>query len=135
MKTACAFALACALIATFWPDHHRFDKGFVDHSVSREMVVAQFLKENLSSSTILYTNLNYPDFAYYSDLTVIAIPEGDEELYQSLESLPAGGILIAYKESDDGNHTPVEPALSFLDANPHFSRFREFPTMVLYWCR
>jgi 4-amino-4-deoxy-L-arabinose transferase-like glycosyltransferase len=132
-KAGCAL-LAAALLVTIWPSHHRFDGGFIDHSVSNEMIVAQFLKDNLPSSTILYANQNYPDFAYYSGMNVIAIPEGGPELYQTLDSLPAGCILIAYRVSDPGD-PPPEPPIDFLDSDRHFSRYREFPTMELYWSR
>jgi 4-amino-4-deoxy-L-arabinose transferase-like glycosyltransferase len=132
LKMAGGALLAGALIVTVWPSHHRFDGGFIDHSVSNEMIVAQFLKDNLPSSTIVYANLNYPDFAYYSGLTVIAIPEDGEQLYVELNRLPAGSVLIAYKVSDDNQGSPAEPAITFLDSNPRFTRIREFPTMVIY---
>jgi 4-amino-4-deoxy-L-arabinose transferase-like glycosyltransferase len=132
LKKAGYALLAGALIATIWPSHHRFDGGFIDRSVRNEMIVAQFLKDNLPSSTVLYANENYPDFAYYSGLTVIALPESGEELYAALNSLPAGSVLIAYKLSDDEKGSPVEPALSYLDSNPRFTRIREFPTLVIY---
>jgi hypothetical protein len=47
--------LAAAMLATFWPTHHRFDTGFFDPYVSEEMNVAEFLRQNLPPSTILYT--------------------------------------------------------------------------------
>ena len=134
VNTACGIALSCALVLTFWPDHHRFDKGFIDHSVSKEMTVAQYLKQNLPTTTLLYANKNYPDFAYYSGLNVSDIPENGPELYQALDNLPVGSILIAYKVGDPGD-PPPEPTIDFLDSDRHFSRYREFPTMELYWRR
>ncbi|MGD0347094.1 MAG: glycosyltransferase family 39 protein [Terracidiphilus sp.] len=132
LKKAGYALLAGALIVTVWPSHHRFDGGFIDRSVSNEMIVAQFLKDSLPSSTVLYANENYPDFAYYSGLTVIDLPEGGDDLYAALKDLSAGSVLIAYKASDDDEGSPVEPALSFLDSNPRFTRIREFPTLVIY---
>jgi 4-amino-4-deoxy-L-arabinose transferase-like glycosyltransferase len=132
IKMVGATLLAAALIMAIWPSHHRFDGAFIDHSVSEEMTVSQFLKDSLPSSTVLYTNENYPDFAYYSGLTVIALPEGGDQLYVALNSLPAGSVLIAYKASDDDQGSPAEPALSYLDSNPRFKRMREFPTLVIY---
>lgn len=131
LKTSAAALLAGALIVTIWPSHHRFDDGFIDHSVSEEMTVSQFLKDNLPPATVLYTNQNYPDFAYYSGLTVVALPEGGEQLYVELNRLPAGSILIAYKTGDEDEGTPAEPPLSLLDSNSRFTRVREFPSLVI----
>jgi len=132
LKKAGRLLLAAGLIVTIWPSHHRFDGGFIDHSVSNEMIVAKFLKDNLPSSTVLYANENYPDFAYYSGLTVIALPEDGDELYAELNRIPAGAVLIAYKANDDSEGPPAEPALSYLDSNPRFTRIPEFPTLVFY---
>jgi hypothetical protein len=130
-RTAGGLVLAGALLFTFWPDRHRFDTGFFDPSVSEEMTVSAFLKSSLPQPTILYTNENYPDFAYYSGMTVNDLPESGDQLYESLKQLPADGILIAYKRVAGDDSVP-EPPLEVLDANPHFSRLREFPSLVLY---
>jgi 4-amino-4-deoxy-L-arabinose transferase-like glycosyltransferase len=132
VNRASAAALACALMATFWPDRHSFDNGFIDPSVSGEMSVAQFLKQNLPSSTLLYCNENYPDFAYYSGMTAIPLPEDGDELYQALGQIPPGGVLIAYKEVDGGDGSAAEPPIAFLDSDRRFTRLRDFPTTVLY---
>jgi hypothetical protein len=134
VNTACGIALSCALLLTFWPDRHRFDNGFIDHSESNEMIVAQYLKQNLPSTTVLYTNKNYPDFAYYSGMDVNSISEDGPDLYKSLDSLPEGSILIAYRSGDPGDPQP-EPPIDLLDSDRHFSRYQEFPTIELYWCR
>ena len=130
-RTAGGLVLAGALVFTFWPDHHRFDTGFFDPSVSEEMTVSEFLKHNLPQSTMLYANQNYPDFAYYSGMTVNDLPESGDQLCVALKQLPADGILIAYKRKA-GDDFVQEPPLEVLDTNPHFSRFREFPSLVLY---
>jgi 4-amino-4-deoxy-L-arabinose transferase-like glycosyltransferase len=132
LRLAGGVALTAGLLCNFWPVHHRFDSSFIDDSVSEEMTVSEFLKHNVPPSTILYTNENYPDFAYYSDMTVDALPESGAKLYDELKHLPSYGILIAYKSSDDNNNGVAEPSLAWLDSSPHFQRFREFPSMVLY---
>ncbi|MGD0735439.1 MAG: glycosyltransferase family 39 protein [Terracidiphilus sp.] len=133
-RTVGGLVLAAALLFTFSPDRHRFDTGFFDPVVSEEMTVSEFLKQNLPQSTVLYANQNYPDFAYYSDMTVNDLPESGDQLYDALKHLPAGGILIAYKRKP-GDEFLQEPPLEVLDADPHFSRWREFPSLVLYRCR
>lgn len=125
-----AVALVALLIAGFWPVGQRFDSGFIDPTVSEEMTVSDFLQHTFSASTLLYANQNYPDFAYYSGLKISVLPEHGDRLYQSLGHLPADGIVIAYKLDED--NPGAEPALGWLDANPHYRRLREFPSLVVY---
>jgi 4-amino-4-deoxy-L-arabinose transferase-like glycosyltransferase len=133
MRTVGGMVLGCALFYNFWPVHHCFDTGFIDHAVSEEMTVSEFLKHNFPPSTVLYTNENYPDFAYYTDMPVQALPESSDSWHEALQHLPGDGILIAYKqEGDDYDHGGVDPTHDLLDSNPHFLRLREFPSLVLY---
>jgi 4-amino-4-deoxy-L-arabinose transferase-like glycosyltransferase len=125
--TAC---LIGALSYGLWPVRHRFESGFIDHSVSEEMEVSDFLNRCVPPSTVLYTNMNYPDFAYYTTLKVNDLPEDSRDLNESLKHLPSDGILIVYHE--DVADVPAEPTLDFLDSDPHFRRVREFPSLELY---
>jgi hypothetical protein len=122
--------LAAVLCYSFWPVRERFADGFIDHEVSDEMVVSEYLNRNAAPSTVLYANSSYPDFAYYTKLNVQVLPEGGPPLYEALGQLPRDGIMVAYKKYD--NDATPEPSLSWLDANPHFHRLQEFPRIVLY---
>jgi 4-amino-4-deoxy-L-arabinose transferase-like glycosyltransferase len=119
---------ACAY--SIWPTHHRFDSGFVDRSVSEEMTVSEFLARSVPPSTVLYTNFNYPDFAYYTNFQVRALPEDGGDLQDSLENLPSDGVLIAYRQDDED--APAEPDPAWLKSNPHYRQLQEFPSLVLY---
>jgi 4-amino-4-deoxy-L-arabinose transferase-like glycosyltransferase len=132
-RTTGIVVLAVLLCSSFWPDHQRFSGGFIDHSVSPEMRVADYLNKNLPPATILYSNLEYPTFAYYTNFKVQDLPEGGSDLDWSLNHLPADGVLIAYTQYP-GYHPPL-PTPAWLDANPHFRRLQEFPTLVLYQYR
>ena len=123
--------LAAAMIVACWPTLHRLRSSFVDSSVSDEMLIARSMRETLPPDTVLHANANYPDFAYYSGMTVNPLPETGNALYAALDRLPAGDVLIAYKAADEGG-SPPEPPISYLDSNPRFTRLREFPTVVLY---
>lgn len=136
LRIAGVVVLTTAMLGTFWPTHHRFDTDFFDNSVSKEMELGEFLRQNLPPSTILYTNVNYPDIAYYSHLDMEDLPYSGDPLQQALANLPDDGIFIAYRYADqDGEQVAVEPSLESLDANPHFHRWKEFPSMVLYQYR
>lgn len=117
-----------ALTYTFFPVRERFESSFIDDEVSHEMQVADFLNHSLPPGTVLYSNFNYPVFSYYTNLPVHRLKENGPALYKELSDLPDNGILIAYKPSEE----IAEPRLEWLDSNPHFHRFREFPSMVLY---
>jgi hypothetical protein len=91
------------------------------------MQVSDFLNHRVPPGTVLYSNFNYPVFAYYTNLPVHRLPESGPALYDALNRLPDDGILIAYRESD----VIADPRLEWLDSNPHFRRFREFPSLVL----
>jgi 4-amino-4-deoxy-L-arabinose transferase-like glycosyltransferase len=120
--------LAGALAYTFLPVRQRFSAPFVNDEVSEEMQVSDFLSHSVPSATVLYSNFNYPVFAWYTNLRVYRLPESGPDLYDELNRLPGGGILIAYKESDE----IADPRLEWLDSNAHFRRLREFPSLVLY---
>jgi hypothetical protein len=106
------------------------ETGLVDHSVSEEMQVSEFLSRTVPAGTVLYANCNYPDFAYYTNLPVVALDESGPDLYVELNALKDGGVLIAYKPEEDCS--VVEPSLQWLDSNPHFRRIQEFPSLVVY---
>ena len=133
MRIAGTVVLAAMLGCGFWPDHQRFSGGFIDHKVSEEMRVSEYLNQTFPPATILYSNLEYPTFAYYTNFKVQDLPEAGDDLYWSLNHLPADGVLIAYKRYPEYN--PPLPTPAWLDGNPHFRRLQEFPTMVLYQYR
>jgi 4-amino-4-deoxy-L-arabinose transferase-like glycosyltransferase len=127
-KIAGTIFLAGALAYTFLPVQQRFESPFVDDEVSEEMQVSDFLNHSVPPATVLYSNFNYPAFAYYTNLPVHRLPESGPALYDALNRLPGDGILIAYREND----VIADPRLAWLDSNPHFRRFRESPSLVLY---
>ena len=120
--------LVGALAYTFLPVRQRFESPFVDDEVSEEMQVSDFLNHSVPPATVLYSNFNYPVFAYYTNLQVRRLLQHGSALYDALNRLPGDGILIAYRESN----VIADPRLEWLDSNVHFRRFREFPSLVLY---
>jgi hypothetical protein len=92
------------------------------------MQVSDFLDHNVTPATVLYSNFNYPVFGYYSHLRVCRVIGTGDALYNALGHLPTDGILVAYRQ----NNLAESPWLNWLDSNPHFRRFHEFPSLVLY---
>jgi 4-amino-4-deoxy-L-arabinose transferase-like glycosyltransferase len=129
VRVAGTVALAGALVYTFLPDLHRFASPFFDRKMSEEMEVSDFLNHNVPADTVLYANTTYPEFAYYTNLEIEVLPLSGSDLYDALNQLDRDGVVIAYKPI---NGESGEPRLEWLDANGHFRRLREFPSMVLY---
>jgi hypothetical protein len=129
LRVAGAGVLVWLLCWQFLPLRQRFTGGFVNHAVSEEMRVSEFLNANVAPKTVVYTNLRYPDFGYYTNLPIEVLPEDGWGLYKTLNNLPEGALVIAYKVFE--GEAP-EPAISWMDANPHYTRVHEFPTMVVY---
>jgi 4-amino-4-deoxy-L-arabinose transferase-like glycosyltransferase len=130
LRVVGAVAMVVAMGVAFWPDRQRFATGFVDHAVSEEMQVSAYLNATVAPGTVISANLGYPDFAYYGNFDVQALPESGQELYDSLGKLSEGGIFIAYTTYEP--RVPPEPTLAWLDGNSHFRRLRAFPTIVVY---
>jgi 4-amino-4-deoxy-L-arabinose transferase-like glycosyltransferase len=121
--------LVAALAYTFFPAFDVLASPFIDREVSEEMVVSDFLNHSVPPNTLLIANLSYPLFAYYTNLSLEIPPESGPALYDALNHLDADGIFIAYKDIDGET---VDPHLDWLDSNPHFRRFKEFQSIVLY---
>ncbi len=119
--------LAGALVYSFLPVREHFQSPLIDPDISEEMQVSDFLSRNMPPRTVLYTNFNYPVFAYYTGLPIQPLLVYDPAFYQDLSrQMPVDGILIAYKDLNE------DPRVEWLDSNPHFRRFKEFPTLLVY---
>lgn len=121
--------LLLLMALAFWPDRQRLAAPFVDRSVSEEMRVSAFLNANVAPQTVIYANFSYADFGYYTKLQIEALPEDGPELYDALQEVPGGAIVVVYKIFEG---RPPEPTTGWMDRNPRFERLQEFPTMVLY---
>ena len=121
-------ALVLGLACTFAPLRVVFGAPFIERSSSEEMQVSEFLDENLPPGTTLYSNFNYPLFAYYSHLPVHELPEAGPKLYSALQDLPRDGVLIVYTKPDIHPDPPPE----WLAAHPEFQPWRQFPSIALY---
>jgi hypothetical protein len=50
-------------------------------------------------------------------------------LYDDIEHIPPGGVLIVYREAEG---EVWAPDLGWMDANPKFQRLRDFSTFLVY---
>ena len=129
LRAAGAALLAGALATSFLPTIRLFGTPFLDTEVTEQQQLSEYLNKNLPPSTVIYAKVDYPVFAYYTNFKTVPLFGTGGELYSALDHLPQDGVLIAYKENDTQDDGPT---LSWLDANPHFRRIGEYPSMVLY---
>jgi hypothetical protein len=128
LRVAGTAVLTGALGYAFLPTLQVFDSPFIDNQTAIEITVSDFMTHNLPPATVLYSTNNYPVFAYYTNLKVNPVVGTQAEIYEALDHLDEDGVFIAYKDGDPDQN----PSLSWLDANPHYRRLREFPSIILY---
>ena len=127
-RIAGALVLCGMLGYAFWPVRQRFESPFVDDDVSEEMEVSAVLQRSLPPGTIVYSDFNYPVFAYYTNLPIHVLPERDPAFFGAIDRLTEDGILVAYRKGAPY----ASEHIRWLDSNPHFRRIREFPSIILY---
>jgi hypothetical protein len=115
------------LVVCFLPLRERFGEHFIDRNVQEEMLASVYLQTAVPPETVLYMNFNYPAFAYYTNYQIHELPAVGAALYSDIQQIPAGGVLVVYRETEGG-----EPDLRWVDANPHFERMRDFTTLVVF---
>jgi 4-amino-4-deoxy-L-arabinose transferase-like glycosyltransferase len=127
-RPAGALLVAAFLVLTFLPLRARFSGPFIDPGTPEEMLASQFLQTRLPPGTILYMSFNYPAFAFYTSYRIHELSAVGPALYNDIEQIPPGGVLIVYRKTDE----VWEPDIEWVDANPKFQRMRDFSTFVIY---
>ena len=119
--------LALALVYSFAPLRQRFSMPFLSPYVSEEVEASDYLNQHANPAEWLYANFNYPVFGYYTRMKLSLLRQQDMSFYTAFpENMPEDGYLILYKQ------IPKEPAVAWAEANPHFRRMKDFPSLVIY---
>jgi hypothetical protein len=127
-RSAGSLLVAAFLFCTFLPLRERFSRPFIDHGDPVEMLASQYLQTGLPSGTVLYMSFNYPAFAFYTTYRIHELSAVGPALYNDIEQIPPGDVLIVYRKTDE----VWEPDIEWVDANPKFQRMRDFSTFVIY---
>jgi hypothetical protein len=120
--------VAALLVFAFVPLQKRFRRPFFGPDNPEEMLASQFLQSGLPSETTLYMNFNYPAFAFYTDYPIHELPAAGPALYDEIEQIPPGGVLIVYRKTNE----VWEPDIEWVNANPKFQRVRDYSTFAIY---
>jgi 4-amino-4-deoxy-L-arabinose transferase-like glycosyltransferase len=127
-RLAGSLLVAAFLFFTFLPLRERFSRPFIDPGKPVEMLASQYLQTCLPPGTILYMSFNYPAFAFYTTYRIHELSAVGPALYNDIEQIPPGGVLIVYRKTDE----VWEPDIDWVDANPKFRRVRDFSAFVIY---
>jgi 4-amino-4-deoxy-L-arabinose transferase-like glycosyltransferase len=128
IRLAGTLLVAALLMAAFLPIRERFRHPFIDPGVPEEMLASQFLQSALKPETILYMNFNYPAFAFYTSYRIHELPAVGPPLYNAIEQIPPGEILIVYRKTDE----VWEPDMDWVNANKRFRPLRDYPSFVIF---
>lgn len=125
-RAAGAGILVFAMATSFAPSFERFRGPFIEPFVSEEKQVADYL-DSVHAGGVLYSNFNYPVFAYYTQLPIRVLGEEDASFYRAFPgNMPHDGYLVLYKTLQK------EPRPPWADSNPSFRRLKEFPSLIVY---
>jgi 4-amino-4-deoxy-L-arabinose transferase-like glycosyltransferase len=127
LRPAGALLLSAAMAVTFLPTASRFADPFFEPGRPEELEASTFLNATFSPATPLYMNFNYPAFAYFTNFQIHELPIGGPPLYQAIDEIPTGGILIAYRESESG-----DPKVEVLDRDPALEVVKAYSSLVIY---
>jgi hypothetical protein len=130
LRQAAAILLAFVLFLTFLPLRERLSAPFLNSATSDEESASTFLQSTLPANTTLYMSFNYPAFAFYTNFRIHELSTAGPALYQDMDHIPPGQILIVYRQAED----PSQSDIPWAAANPKFQRLRDYPSFVIFRC-
>ena len=126
------FALLFVLCAaSFSPSFSRLGEPLYSKTTSDEYLIAQQIRSlQLPQGSVLYTNFNYPVFAYYTGIKTVWVPgSGPQDFYDKFPGnmSKGGGILVVY----DGA-LKYGPATEWLDGRKEFTKALALNSIFVY---
>jgi len=73
-------------------------------------------------------SFNYPAFAFYTNFRIHELSTAGPALYQDMEQIPPGQVLIVYRQAED----PSQSDIPWAAANPRFQFLRDYPSLVIF---
>lgn len=108
------------------------ETGLIDKLISDEQIIADYLLHGENYSGIVYTNMKYPVFAYYTGLETRQVWPYDERFYDEINSIMEDpGVFISAINSYI--HKPaMHPASSWMDNDPRFKHLKTIGNFFIY---
>ena len=113
-------------IFSFIPSFTDLSKPWINIHKTDEMKVSDFIVDNYPENTTIYTNQNYPVFAYYTGYNVVKLEEQDRTFYEVFpENTPKPGLLIIYKGLK-------HPSSIWVESNSRFRFGKSFGDIMIF---
>ncbi len=128
LRVTGALCLGAVLLLTFLPLRERFSVPFINWATPDEELASRFLESGVPANTTLWMSFNYPAFAFYTNLPIHELSSVGPALYQDMEQVPPGDVLIVYREAEDASQSDI----AWVEATRKFKRIGEYPSLVIY---
>ena len=114
-------------IVSFSGAFSRLNGPFLNTQETVPVKVSNYIKSLGESNKVIYSNQDYPVYAYYTGMRVVKIEQQDKTFYSAFPSnMPKDGFFIYYK------NIPKEPNYEWLESNKHFKRLKEIDNVIVY---
>jgi hypothetical protein len=114
-------------LSAFYPSFLKLKDPLINSSTSIEMMASQFIVENYPKDVIIYSNHNYPIFAYHTGYKTLRLENQDERFYDYYPlEMNASGIIIMY------NNTNKHPKIDWLNNASEFRYSANFDEIYIY---
>ena len=88
--------------------------------------MSEYLK-GLNSTDIIYSNQNYPVYAYYTGMRLQALWPQDKTFYDVFpKNMEEAGFFILYRNVNK------EPNFQWLESSDKFTRLKEFGEIIIF---
>jgi hypothetical protein len=114
LRAGMIILICILLIFSISPTFKRLNSPFINVAQSEEMVVSNFIKNISSKNSEVYTNINYPVFAYYTKLKTNKLDYTDYNDFKTDYNNLNKGYFIVY------NDLEIPPYLSWFEKDNHF---------------
>ncbi|HZX19443.1 MAG TPA: glycosyltransferase family 39 protein [archaeon] len=126
-KIMCIIAVSGIAIFSFYPSFDYFAGSTINTEyTTEEFLASQYIVELAEEGDVLYTDFNYPVFAYYTKLKVVEITKYNysEDLFA--EKFSKNGIVVL-----DSEHSPLMPDIIELHSE-NFELKKDFGRVRIY---
>jgi len=105
-----------------------FDMPLINQATSEEMDASRYIVDLNDKNAVIYSNFNYPVFAYYTNTKTIRLDSYDQNFYEKYPgNMPNPGYILIYKNSD------IPPTQEWLDAHAdNFKIIKETEHILIY---
>jgi 4-amino-4-deoxy-L-arabinose transferase-like glycosyltransferase len=128
LRVTGVLCLGAALLLTFLPLRQRFSVPFIIWGSPDEELASRFLESRVPAGTTLWMSFNYPAFSFYTNFPIHELSSVGPALYQDMEQVPSGDVLVVYREAEDASQSDI----AWVEATGKFKRIGKYPSLVIY---